>query len=282
MRIQDVVTESTVVREIERLPASGYEGGKEYLRNKTAGKQVRRLPGGSGLLYSVTNYAGSMEIKLWDPGNDNYQSSKQQPIGPEPVRRRGEYPWDFSRRYRDWQQTQDTSRAPGELVGKLELAKDSSFPIPGALKVGVITVDEDYRGQGLARALYGIVLSVLRRPLLAGDSQTPGGRRNWLSLSQIPGVEMKGYFALAPWELDPEEPIGALQKQAQSNVDTIMGQLGGQYIGQSRRGYSYWAFDVQPNTTKKELEAAVKTKMNQVYGDRYGSYVGLYAVWTGQ
>ena len=282
MRIQDVVTESGVVQEIDRLPATMYTGGKEYLSNKDAGKRVRPLPGGSGLLYSVADYGESIEIKLWDPNNANYQSLKQQKLGPQPVAQRGEPYYAFRLRDQDWRLAQDLVGAPGELVGKLIVYKVQSFPVPGAVQVNTITVDEDYRGQGLARALYGIVLTILRRPLLAGTSQTPGGRRNWVSLSQIPGVEMKGYLFLRPWEIDPKEPIAALQKAANSNIDTVMGQLGGQYIGRSKgNDNEYWAFDVQPNTTKKELEAVVKTKLNQLYGDRYSSYVGLFAVWSG-
>jgi hypothetical protein len=143
-------------------------------------------------------------------------------------------------------------------------------------------VDEDYRGVGIAKALYGIVLTILKRPLLAGTSQTPGGRRNWVSLAGIPGVEMKGYISFDEDDLDTRRNPYSMTTPAKANknIDTIMGQLGGQYIGKSRFGDVYFAFDVKPNTTGTELEAHVKTKLSAVYGN-YNSDAGLYAVWTG-
>jgi hypothetical protein len=152
-------------------------------------------------------------------------------------------------------------------------------------------VDEDYRGVGIAKALYGVVLTIMKRPLLAGSSQTPGGRRNWLSLSQVPGVQMKGYFSIDDSDLQTRDTsdtdrfnnkrmIASQNKAAEKNIDTIMGKLGGEYIGRGYGGY-YFAFDVKPNTTKQELEAYVNTNLTRVYSGGYGSG-GLYAVWTGQ
>ena len=59
-----------------------------------------------------------------------------------------------------------------------------------------------------------------------------------------------------------------------------MGQLGGDYIGQSPAGRRIFAFDVQPNTTGKELEAYVKTNMSKIYGGTE-FHAGLYATWSG-
>ena len=159
---------------------------------------------------------------------------------------------------------QKNKNAPGQLIGKLSLSAAPYFPLKNAMQVDTITVDEDYRGMGLAKSLYGIVLTLMKSPLLAGSSQTPGGRRNWLSLSQIPGVEMKGYIGIYDDELKGKQ------------IDTIMGQLGGQFIGGGTRKH-YFAFDVVPSTG--ELAPAVKTSLSKVYG-RYDT--GLYAVWTGK
>ena len=140
------------------------------------------------------------------------------------------------------------------------------------MRVDTITVDEDYRGQGIAKALYGIVLTIMQVPLVAGNSQTPGGQRNWVSLASIPGVDMKGWLSIDQSDLDDHE-----------NIDIIMGKLGGQYIGKDRSSREYFAFDVRPNTTGKELESHVKTYLSKVYDDYNGDYdSGLYAVWTGQ
>jgi hypothetical protein len=143
--------------------------------------------------------------------------------------------------------------------------------------VGTITVDEDYRGLGIAKALYGIVLTIMKRPLLAGSSQTPGGRRNWLSLSQIPGVEVRGWLRIDDDDLDPRQVSGA-----EKNIDTLMGRLGAQYLGKGAyRGHQFFSFDVQPGRTGKELEAVVKTQLNRLYNESYHVTTGLYAVWNG-
>jgi hypothetical protein len=285
MRANEFLNQPQELDEIERLHPSEYAGGKEYLYDKTAGKQVRKLPGGSGLLYSVGEARyGSIDIKLWDPNGADYVAQKSAEPEPKPVKRRGESSWTFARRLDQWATRQRGLAAPGQLIGKLSVESDSSFPLRRAVQVNTITVDEDYRGMSLAKALYGIVLTILKRPLLAGTSQTPGGRRNWVSLASIPGVEMKGWVALDETELDPtvSRYSGTTPAQVNKNIDTIMGQLGGQHIGKNSYGTVYFAFDVRPNTTGTELEAAVKTKLSQVYGSNYNSDAGLYAVWTGQ
>lgn len=279
------------LNEIERLGKSGYKGGKEYLNNKTYGKQVKKLPGGSGLLYSTSEGRyGGIDIKLWDPNGADYVAQKSAEPEPKPVQLRREPAWEFRRRLRQWENRQEGLGAPGQLIGKLSVSDVNGFPLRRAVQVDTITVDEDYRGMGLAKALYGIVLTIMKRPLLAGDSQTPGGRKNWVSLAGIPGVEMKGYFGIDEDDLrtrnvsssNPDRSfLNSQNKQVDKIIDTVMGQLGGQYIGKSRFGDAYFAFDVKPNTTGTELEAHVKTKLSAVYGN-YNSVTGLYAVWTGR
>lgn len=282
MRSHEFVIETQKLGEIERLTPSAYTGGKESLYNKDIGKQVKKLPGGSGFLYSTNeNRWGDTDIKLWDPNGADYASLKAQARVPKPVRRRGEDSWAFARRLSQWRDLQQSLSAPGQLIGKLSVADARDFPLKGAVQVETITVDEDYRGVGLAKALYGIVLTIMKRPLLAGSSQTPGGRRNWVSLASIPGVEMKGYFSMDEDALSPSASnySTGTPARASKNIDIIMGQLGGQYIGKGRYGDEYFAFDVRPNTTGTELEGYVKSKMSQLYGN-YNA--GLYAVWTGK
>ncbi len=278
MRARDFVTE------IERISKGGYEGGKDSMRHDYGSeKTVRPLPGGSGFLYSITDGGGDYEIKIWDPRVKEYNP------GEPPKRMSWQMDAEYKRMLANWKERNEVykkyfERSPGHLVGKLEV-EAAEFPLKGAVQVGVITVDEDYRGMGIAKALYGIVLTVMRRPLVAGSSQTPGGRRNWASLSQIPGVQMKGYVRLDEEDLetDPYDSDPRWAKRAEQNIDVIMGQLGGQYIG-SEPGDYYFAFDVQPNTTGKELQAYVDTKLSKVYsnGYRQGGDYGLFAVWTGQ
>ena len=289
MRATDFITE------IERLRPDEYEGGKGYLNGTTTGKKVAKLPGGSGFLYSTgIGQWRDTAIRIWDPNGKDFLRIKQREAEPKPVIQRREDNWRFQNRVRDWERGQRVLKTPGQLIGELTVSKSTSFPLKNAVKVGAITVDEDYRGIGLAKALYGIVLTILKLPLLAGTSQTPGGRKNWVSIAGIPGVEMKGYISVgdddlttvkikpgaARWDKQHDEK---LNKNADQTIDTIMGQLGGQYIGKGSYGDHFFAFDVQPNTTGKELEAAVSTKLSKVYpGDYNSSYAGLFAIWSGK
>jgi GNAT superfamily N-acetyltransferase len=277
MRALEFIVETQELDEIERLSPSGFSGGKEYLDSYGREKSVRKLPGGSGLLYSITKDGGdSFIIKMWDQANKGeFQPSPVNTVRPPYYTRR-----EWQSRI-EWIKQKDARRkaeydaAPGKLIGQLTVnGVDSSFPLKGAVQVGTITVDEDYRGGGIAKALYGIVLTIMKRPLVAGSSQTPGGRKNWISLSQIPGVQMKGYFRIDDKDFDYS---GAGKK-----IDIIMGKLGGEHIGQNKSGRHYFAFDVKPNTTKQELQAHVDTNLSKVYSGEYSSGGGLYAIWTGQ
>lgn len=273
------------ITEIERISKSGFEGGKDAMRyDYGREKVVRPLPGGSGLLYSITTDYDSFDIKIWDPQVKDYTPDER------PVK----YDWMMKAEYerslerweeRNQQRKKEFARSPGHLVGKLSVGLiGRDFPIKGAVQVGTITVDEDYRGRGIAKALYGIVLTIMKRVLVAGSSQTPGGRKNWVSLSQIPGVEMKGYIEIEDYDLDanPQYNNKRRVQQVEQTMDTIMGQLGGEYIGDSR-GNHYFAFDVRPTTTGQELQAYVDTKLNKVYTGGYRSDgAGLFARWTGK
>ena len=264
---------------IGTIPSSEFRGGKRSLYIDTeANGAATKLPGGSRFVYTITpspsNYGKG--IYIWDPKGPDYINAS---TSPSPVKKPVEQDWQYNKRVRQWDRTKkQATNTPGQLIGKLLVSRLGWFPLRGAVQVEVITVDEDYRGQGIAKALYGIVLTIMKLPLVAGDSQTPGGRINWVSLASIPGVIMKGYAGLENYELAPNMPSQA--KQAEKNIDTTMGQLGGDYIGQSPAGRHIFAFDVQPNTTGKELEAYVKTKMSKIYGNTKFR-AGLYATWTG-
>jgi ribosomal protein S18 acetylase RimI-like enzyme len=287
-----------VVQEIERLTPGSFSGGKSYLDSYGREKSVQELPGGSGLLYSITNDGADFIIKMWDPANKGeFQPAPMNSQRPSYYTRR-EWASRIERiQQQDAKRKAAFDRSPGKLIGQLTVdAVDRSFPLPGAVQVGTITVDEDYRGVGIAKALYGVVLTIMKRPLLAGSSQTPGGRRNWLSLSQIPGVQMKGYVRVDDSDFETRDTsdgfssrdkrwIANQNKAVENKIDTIMGKLGGQHIGAVAGRYDskhYFAFDVKPNTSTQELQAYVDTNLSRVYTSGYtGSDGGLYAVWTG-
>lgn len=248
---------------IEKLPAGLYRGGKAALQHRdffNARSKVKPLPGDSGFLYTI----GTENIEIWDPKGQDYIDSIT-----TPVRRPRESQWSFNRRFEFWKhQNKYAASLPGQLIGKLKISSLRWFPLPHVVKVETITVDEDYRGRGIAKALYGIVLTIMKLPLISGDAHTPGGRVNWVSLASIPGVEVKGFVGL-----EESEIVG-------KKLDTIMGKLGGNYIGRGGYDIDFFAFDVTPNTTGKELEAYIKTHLSKIYGSTV--YVsGLYAVWSG-
>ena len=247
--------------EIQKMSSSGFVGGSKYLDPGYRSKVYEKLPGGSGFLYSIEKSSyGDIEIKIWD---------KTTRLA-KPRRRSGEELPDFRDRHLRWlKQHMAGSNAP-LVIASLRLDKAENFPARGAVEVQTITVDPEYRGLGLAKSMYGIVLTVLRRTLVAGSAQTPGGQRNWVSLNLIPGVVVKGYVVLTLTNLSDTKII-----------DTVMGQLGGQFIGQ-KGSLFYFAFDVQPSASGRELEAYVKTNLSKVYTKSYDIANGLYAVWTGR
>jgi GNAT superfamily N-acetyltransferase len=255
------------INEIERLQSTDYTGGKSYLRPYSAGQTAQPLPGGSGFLYSIEESKyGGVSIKIWDPASPNTINPLQKPIRfPENT---------YAERLKQWKLA--TGRlAPGKIIGRLLIQKHKDFPVPGAVLVDTITVDEDYRNKGIAKALYGIVLSIMKLPLVAGTSQTPAGARNWVSLSNIPGVDVKGYVII------PEDMF------EDKTIDTLMGKLGAEYIGKDDHEGYFFSFDVSANNKGTELVELVKTALNKIYvdwqpRDTAPPTTGLYAIWTGQ
>ena len=158
---------------------------------------------------------------------------------------------------------------PSDAIAYLELTKDG-LPIRGnPLQVETITVDEDYRGRGLAKALYSIVLTIMKRPLIAGSAQTPGGRRNWLSLINMPNIEIKGVIQLDNKELDVHKnhaynknELKKKEKRVDKTIDQLM-ELGGQFVGKDKYA-SYWAFDVVPGNG--QLSPYIKNSLSRIYG----------------
>lgn len=279
MRFTDFY-KKTQIDEIARLHPSMFTGGKNELANSYYDYndargliKTEKLPGGSGLLYSIQQrHAGNFTIRIWDPLKKN--EFKKEIVKPVKFNQMDDrtHQWRLDS-WNDRKSFLDAKflNAPGKLVAQLVTYPVYEFLLEKAVKVEYITVDEGYRGIGLAKALYGIVLSILKLPLVAGSSQTPGGRRNWVSLASIPGVEVKGYFTLTGNELESSYII-----------DTIMGKLGGQYIGQSGDDY-YFTFDIRPNTEGKEIEAYVKTNLSKLYSrEDWDNSIGLFAIWKGK
>lgn len=165
-----------------------------------------------------------------------------------------------------------------KTAGYLTLSKNNFFPMPNAYYVDAIVVDPERRGQGIAKALYGVYLSILKYPLLAGHDQTPGGRRNWLSLANIPGVTVRGYIPVSDSYFDHDGTRPAyIEKKFEKLIDNIM-SMGGEYLGRTRDVH-FFTFDVEPGTG--ELEPVVKNQL-KLYGYHDLVNPGLYAIWGGK
>jgi GNAT superfamily N-acetyltransferase len=82
-------------------------------------------------------------------------------------------------------------------------------------RVETIAVEPKFRGHGLAKALYGVALSILKLTVEAGDTQTRHGQRMWLMLNSIPGVDVKGYNMVATnkYQPHPKDEIVDQNKQ---------------------------------------------------------------------
>lgn len=244
VEVVPVMTESVAegqdLAEIENIPAYVFTGGKDILdtHELPAKKKLRPLPGGTDLLYAVDQDNHGQRVSIVDPG----MPGVTQP----------------------------------QVVAVLHL--DPVHYLPNTVQVGSITVDEDYRGRGLARALYGIVFTVMRKNLLSGDSQTPGGRKNWLGLAAIPGVEVHGLVRI-PHQVFDMNKTAVNSPQAQKYADRVMDQimeLGGQFFSKNNNS-TYWLFDVVPG--KGSLQPAVKNSLSKLYG--YDAVNLLLASWSG-
>lgn len=287
-----------IITEIERLQARDYSGGKDYLTHFPKDVKWIPLPGGSGLMWGAEKPGGSdLNIYIIDPT----PNKPQEDLGPFVPPKYRDYKWMgtagfkryVAREKAEWEAA--VSGANKELIGKLTLSKYNG-PIKNAYEVHTITVDEDRRGIGLAKALYGLVLYTMKATLVSGDSQTPGGRRNWMSLASIPGVEVKGLVSIDDVDFGPKKALpksadkwetkdfAQEQKLAQQKIEMLM-QLGLQYVGKTSNRWNgtehYFAFDVTGSqfNGSGELAPAIKNQLSSIY-QNYGTL--LYARWTGQ
>jgi L-amino acid N-acyltransferase YncA len=227
------------ITEIVKIPKGEFTPGKSQMEkyNSELDKRAKPLPGGSGLKYVVDRNSKMLSIYILDPSG-------------------------FLNR--------------GDLVGQITLGSFPQFPIKNAWQVESAVVDPTYRGAGIGKSMYGVILSILKQTLVAGGDQTEGGRRSWLSLANIPGVEVRGYIPISDQYFSDEDRSPLEKKKIQKLIDNIM-NMGGEYIGRSKNAH-YFAFDVVPGTG--ELEPAVKKEL-QLYGYHDLTNPGLYAIWTG-
>jgi hypothetical protein len=171
----------------------------------------------------------------------------------------------------------------GPILGVIKLEPEDDFPLKNTHTVDFIGVDPQYRGSGIAKSLYGVYFTKIRFPLVSGMVQTPGGRRNWVSLANIPGVKLKGWISISDSLFDNKSPSMFTWKGMNKNsIDKILDRLmasGAEYIGKKGDDH-FFSFETVPGTA--EMQPITKKAL-----DAYGKYgigyrTGLYAIWTGK
>jgi hypothetical protein len=173
-----------------------------------------------------------------------------------------------------------------QIIGDLALAPVKDFPMQPAYTVEFITVIEDYRGMGIGNLLYKIALRDQGIQLIAGESQTVGGRRNWISLSKTPGVTISGWGWVNVSEQANSNPeLVKIQKKFEKSMTkagaTSLGVNKGSSNTLSRAINKHWyLFPVHAGEKEfKAINNAIKIYYNDVYNLPFLYKVGLLANW---
>ncbi len=159
-----------------------------------------------------------------------------------------------------------------QVVAEMEL-KGVPFPLADAYTVDTVTTHEQFRNRGLAKKLYEIALKDIKITLVAGSVQTPGGQRNWVSLANMPGVDISGYIAM---------DVKGFQR-AREDISDFVDDFFKQTPWSIGAAGNYEFYDIPLAYAKEgdKLKTAVTTKFINLYG-RVGTvsryiYVGMYA-----
>lgn len=214
--------------EIETIPGREYNPkAKEFFlwpEDAAHYKQTMKpLPGGSGLTYVTNSRQYNRSIVILDPSNLNY------------------------------------------FVGELKLERANTIP-DNTWQASLISVHPKYRGQGIAKALYGLAL--LPKPegqgitLISDSLQTPGGVRNWASLSQIPGVEVTGLVAVQKVDLKKLAQSPETQARYEKLMTDLLGEVGGFYYSENMY---YYFYQIPVKVVGSNLENTIKKSLIKIY-----------------
>mgnify|MGYP003333926427 CR=1 FL=1 len=166
------------------------------------------------------------------------------------------------------------------FVGYLALAK-SAFPLPKSYRVANVNIDQDYRGRGLGQTLYGIAMKLLGLTIEADDTQTAAARSMWATLSQIPGVEIKGYATVYEKDWNRRANLDDVYDEDTYRLIKALSRAGGKEIGRSHN-MAYVSFPVEAG---KQRELKSVQHGLSIYSAKHpedgGTENGLYARWSG-
>tara|TARA_R110002074_G_scaffold138625_1_gene283880 strand:- start:97 stop:615 length:519 start_codon:yes stop_codon:yes gene_type:complete len=90
------------------------------------------------------------------------------------------YDRKVTKRIRNWDDDMETRY---RIAARVELSKER-----GAWHVDLLSVDSRYKGNNLAIKIYKFLMKKMDITLMAGTSQSAGGRYVWNKLSKTPGV----------------------------------------------------------------------------------------------
>jgi hypothetical protein len=147
-----------------------------------------------------------------------------------------------------------------------------------AYEVSIIVTHEQYRGLGLAKALYDLFFRYIGKVLIAGDMQTPGGRRNWISMFNSDNLVVSGLVGVPDRLFQHAQSHDLEDKFLQRHLNDLM-QLGPEYLGS--RGVSaeriHW-FRVPVQHNKDRIDFLMRSSLIPLYAQREAELVTtLYA-----
>jgi GNAT superfamily N-acetyltransferase len=250
------------------MPQGDYTGDDfdlAHTQRRSSKAQLLRskyVPGHKGFFWTIADQFGTKNIVIINPEHS------------------------YSKEYNDRTDKYEAEVGPAIIA---QLGLDHKLNIPGinGYQIGAVAVRKEYRGQGFGTALYLLAMQQLKLWLMAGDSQTPGGRRNWITLNTIPGVEVDGLLMVPKEELDNPYRWGS-DPDAVRRFDRIVNSLmeiGFNHIG-NNHDYDFFLFPIKQG--KGELMTAVKKAKFRIYHGWNGSSnnwdidVSLVARWTGK
>lgn len=217
--------------EIDTIPGNQYDPtAKEFKlwpEDAEHYKQIMRpLPGGNGLTYATLSFRRddhgyNRSIVILDPNNLDY------------------------------------------YIGRLKLERANNIP-DHAWQASVISVHPEYRGRGIAKELYKLAL--LPKPegmgvtLISDSIQTPGGVRNWASLSQISGVEITGIVSVR--KVDIKYVPSEIQSKYLETMTDLLETVGGFYHSENKNFYFY---QIPVKLVGSKLENAIKKSLIKIY-----------------